>query len=114
LTEAATRSTSSHAGDQVLVQPAGEQVPGGRVAAGEVGSRPGAVEGDLAQVPDARGQLEAHQVEQREVRERRAVGVGGVLGDNQVGLVAQDGQQQHCLAPVPVGGHQPSGDRCRS
>ena len=62
-----------HAGDQVLVQPAGEQVPGGRVAGGEVGSRPGAVEGDLAQVADPRRQLESDQVEQREVRQRRYV-----------------------------------------
>jgi hypothetical protein len=53
-----------------------------------LGPRP--VQGDLAQVADAGGQLKVYQVEQREVRQRRAVGVGGVLGDEQVGLVAQD------------------------
>ena len=55
-----------NAGDQLLVEPAGEQVPGGRVPGRELGSRPGPVQGDLAQVADARGQLQVYQVEQRE------------------------------------------------
>ena len=43
LTEAATRSRSSHMPViRSSLQPAGQQVPGGRVAGREVGPRPGA------------------------------------------------------------------------
>jgi hypothetical protein len=47
--------------------------------------------------------MEAEEVEQREVRQRRAVGVGGVLGDEQIGLVAQDAVE-HVVA-FGGGGH---------
>lgn len=77
-------------GDQLGVQPPGQQRPGQRVAGGEQCGGPGAVESDLAQVADPGRELLADQVEQGEVRQGGAVGVGGVLDVGQVGVVAGD------------------------
>jgi hypothetical protein len=79
-----------HRGDQVGVEEAGQQRPAPRVPVGELGARPGPVQGDLPLVPDPRGELPADEVEQCEVGQGGAGGVGGVLGDRQVGLVAED------------------------
>jgi len=76
-------------GHQVLVPPVGQQRPGVRVH--RVGGGRGVAphQGDLAEIADPRGEGFADQVEQPEVHQGRAVGVGGVLADRQVGLVAE-------------------------
>jgi hypothetical protein len=74
---------------QLVVEPAREQRSGVRVAALELRPRPWPTQGDLAQIPDPWGELSADQVEQREVRQRRTVGIGRVLQNRWVG-VTQD------------------------
>jgi hypothetical protein len=66
-----------HAGDQVGVEPAGQQRPDPRVPVREVGSRARPVQGDLAEVADARDQVD--QVEQGEGRPGTAVTASGWL-----------------------------------
>jgi hypothetical protein len=90
-----------HRRDQLAVEAAGQQRPAARVPVGEVLPWPGPVQGDLAEIPDAWGELPVHQVEQRKVRQRRASGVGGVLEQRQVGLVAEQAVE-HVVAFRPV------------
>ncbi|HYA53315.1 MAG TPA: hypothetical protein VEG33_19375, partial [Streptosporangiaceae bacterium] len=45
---------------------------------------------DLRQVPHPRGQRLPHQIEHPEVDQRGAMGIGRVLGDRQIGGVAQE------------------------
>ncbi len=89
-------------GDQVSVQAPGQQRPGVAVGTHEVGIRPSPVQGDLAEVADARGQLQPDQVEQGEVDQGHAVGIGRVLGDRHVGGIAED-LVQH-IVRLTVGG----------
>jgi hypothetical protein len=63
---------------------------GVRKAGLDLTARVEAGEGDPAQVADAWRQLQPDQVEQGEVDQGGAVGVGGVFCDGQVGLVAED------------------------
>src|SRR6266851_3156870 len=76
-----------------------EQLPGRRVAGRELGPRPRPVEGDLPQVADAGEQMEAEEVEQRGVREGRAVGVGMVAEDAVEDVVAfRGGGHDHVVS----------------
>jgi len=76
-------------GDQLGVQPPGQQRPCQRMTRDELLGWAGAVEGDLAQVTDAGRELLADKIEQSKVGESGAVGVGGVLHDRQIGVVAE-------------------------
>jgi hypothetical protein len=67
-------------------QAAGQRQPTPRVPVGELLPRSGT---GILPGRECVGELLAHEVEQREVREGGAVGVGGVLMQRQVGLVAQ-------------------------
>lgn len=60
-------------------------------------------QGDLAEAADPRGEGLAEQVEQPEVHQVRAVGIGGVLADRQVGLVAEQLVQR--VVALAVGRH---------
>ena len=66
-------------GDQVRVQAPGQQRPGVAVGTYEVGIRPSPVQGDLAEVADARGQLQPDQVEQGKVDQSHAMSISRVL-----------------------------------
>src|ERR1019366_1721193 len=78
------------AGNQVLVPPGGKQRAGMRVEFPGLGGSAVPHHGDLSQVPDPRRQDLSDQVEQGEVDQRDAVGVGGVLVNRQVGGVAEE------------------------
>jgi hypothetical protein len=72
--------------DQVGVEPAGQQRT--RQGMGVHGRRAGShpIQGDLAEIPDPRRELQTHQVEQPEIDQGHPMGVSGVLGDRQVAL----------------------------
>lgn len=76
--------------DQLGLDGLGEQWSGVRVAGAPGRSGAEAVELESTDVSDARGELQAGEVEDRERGESLAGGVGGVLGDRQVGRVAED------------------------
>ena len=90
-------------GDQLGVQSPGQQRPCQRMTRDELLGWAGAVEGDLAQVTDAGRELLADKIEQSKVGEGGAVGVGGVLHDRQIGVVAEH-PVEHVVA-LRGGGH---------
>jgi len=73
--------------DQLGLDALGEQRPGARVPGAPRGPGAEAIELQAADVADARRELQGGQIEDRECGEGLPGGVGGVLGDRQVGRV---------------------------
>ena len=95
--------------DEAGLDGLGEQRPGARPAGGVVAGRAEPVQLEPGQVADVRRELQAEEVEEAEGGQRLAVGVGGVLGDGQLGGVAQD-LVEH-VHRLPGGGGDDQGGR---
>jgi hypothetical protein len=76
--------------DQLRLDGLGKQRTGVRVAGAPGRPDAEAVELQAADVADARRELQAGQIEDRKGGQGLAGGVGGVLGDRQLGRVAED------------------------